>query len=78
MNKPRHVNGQELLDGIRQYSQEQFGPMTRTVFNHWGVNTTEDFGHIVFNLVNAKLLGKTDQDSLDDFKNVYDFKETFG
>ena len=78
LNKPRHVSGQELLNGIRQYGQGQFGPMTRAVLNHWGINTTEDFGHIVFNLVDAKLLGKTDQDSIDDFKQGYDFKEAFG
>ena len=52
--------------------------MVRTVFKHWGVNSTEDFGQIVFMLVDAKLLGKTEEDSIEDFKNSYDFKEIFG
>ena len=74
----RHVTGKELLGGIKQYAKNQFGPMARAVLAHWGVNSTEDFGHIVFNLVEAKLLNKTEQDSIDDFKNGYDFKEVFG
>ena len=78
LDKPRHVTGQELLEGIREYGLEQFGPMTRTVFEHWGIKATEDFGRIVFNLVDVGLLGKTEQDSINDFKNIYDFKEVFG
>lgn len=78
LNRPRHITGGELLEGIKQYAREQFGPMTRTVFEHWGITQTEDFGHIVFNLVEARLLGKTEQDSLEDFKGGYDFKEVFG
>jgi uncharacterized repeat protein (TIGR04138 family) len=78
LKKARHVTGKELLEGIRQYAREQFGPMALTVFEHWGVNSTQDFGNIVFNLVNAKILSKTEQDSIIDFKHGYDFKETFG
>lgn len=76
--KPRHVTGKELLEGIKQYAKERFGPMIRTVFEYWGIGSTEDFGYIVFNLVDAKILSKTEQDSLNDFKNGYDFKEVFG
>jgi uncharacterized repeat protein (TIGR04138 family) len=73
--KRRHVTGQELLAGIRVYGLDQFGPLTQQVFEHWGVKTTEDFGHIVFNLVEVKLLGKTDEDTLEDFRGVYDFSQ---
>lgn len=75
--KHRHVTGQELLEGVKEYGLEQFGPMARTVFEHWGVTSTEDFGNIVFNLIDVALLGKTEEDSIDDFKGVYDFKEAF-
>jgi uncharacterized repeat protein (TIGR04138 family) len=51
--------------------------MTKTVLNHWGVNTTDDFGEIVFNMVENGLMGKTEKDSREDFKNVYDFHEVF-
>lgn len=74
---PRHITGQELLEGIRAYGLDQFGPLAVQVFEHWGVRETQDFGHIVFNLVGAGLLGKTEQDTLEDFRGVYDFAEAF-
>ena len=73
----RHITGQELLEGLRVYGLDQFGPLTTQVFEHWGIHSTEDFGHIVFTLVNAELLRKTEEDSLDDFKGLYDFTTAF-
>jgi uncharacterized repeat protein (TIGR04138 family) len=70
----RHVTGKELLEGIRIYGLDQFGPLSRQVFEHWGIEETEDFGHIVFQLADAKLLRKTDEDSLADFQGVYDLE----
>jgi uncharacterized repeat protein (TIGR04138 family) len=82
LNKPatgkgRHVSGGELLEGIRQYALKEFGPMTRTVFTRWGITRCEDFGEIVFNLVNKGVLGKTDEDRKEDFAGGYDFEEAF-
>lgn len=77
LSKPRHVSGRELLEGIRKYALEQFGPLTRTVLNHWGLKSTEDIGRIVFALVEAGILRKQPQDSLEDFKDVYQFEEAF-
>ncbi|ODS30784.1 MAG: hypothetical protein SCARUB_04109 [Candidatus Scalindua rubra] len=73
----RHVTGQELSEGIRQYALEKFGFMARKTFELWGVNKSEDFGEIVFNLVESGLMGRTETDSLEDFKNLYDFKVEF-
>jgi len=73
----RHVTGQELLEGIRQFAIEQFGPMTLTVFEEWGIRNCQDFGEIVFNMVENKLLAKTERDSRDDFAGGYDFEEAF-
>ena len=73
----RHVAGPELLDGVRQYALREFGPMVVTVFSSWGIHATEDIGHMVFNLISAGIFGKTEQDSIEDFKNVYDFDEAF-
>ena len=75
--KLRHVTGQELLGGIREYALEQFGPMTMTVFEEWGVRSCGDFGEIVFNMVEHGLLAKTEHDSREDFKDGYDFAEAF-
>lgn len=73
----RHVTGQELLDGIREYALNQYGPMALTVFEEWGIRTCEDFGEIVFNMVESNLLAKTEKDSREDFKSGYDFLATF-
>jgi uncharacterized repeat protein (TIGR04138 family) len=73
----RHVTGKELLEGIRRYALQQFGPMTVRVFNTWGIQSTADFGEMVFNMVSGKILGKTDQDSKADFANGYEFHEAF-
>jgi len=73
----RHVSGQELLGGIREYALTQFGPMTQMVFEEWGIMRCEDFGEIVFNMVEIGLLGKTEQDRREDFANGYDFHEAF-
>jgi uncharacterized repeat protein (TIGR04138 family) len=73
----RHVSGQELLEGIRQLALQQFGPMTATVFEEWGIKNCRDFGEIVFNMVEIGLLAKTDKDSRDDFQSGYDFEDAF-
>lgn len=77
LKRKGHVRGGELLGGIREFAIEQYGPMTKAVFKHWGVRTTEDFGEVVFNMVENGLMGRTEKDSRDDFKNVYDFQEAF-
>jgi uncharacterized repeat protein (TIGR04138 family) len=73
----RHVTGPELLQGLRRYALKEFGPMVMTVFDNWGIHSCEDIGNMVFNLIGAGIFGKTEEDSIDDFKNVYDFKEVF-
>ncbi|MGZ4964536.1 MAG: Minf_1886 family protein [Limisphaerales bacterium] len=73
----RHVTGRDLLDGIRHYALEQYGPMVPTVLGEWGIHKCEDVGEIVFNMVEANLLAKTETDSREDFKGVYDFDEVF-
>ena len=73
----RHVSGQELLAGIREFALAQFGPMTITVFEEWGVRRSRDFGDIVFNMVETGWLAKTDKDTRDDFQGGYDFIEAF-
>jgi uncharacterized repeat protein (TIGR04138 family) len=76
-NQPRHVTGQELLEGMKEYALSQYGPMTLTVLTEWGLRNTEDIGKIVFNMVDAGLLSKTESDSIEDFKNGFDFQEVF-
>jgi uncharacterized repeat protein (TIGR04138 family) len=72
-----HVSGKELLDAIRELVLDRYGPMAITVLMYFGVGCTEDFGNIVFNMVDGGVLGKTEKDTKEDFVNVYDFRDVF-
>jgi len=73
----RHVSGPEFLEGIRQFALKEYGPMAVTVLQYWGITKTDDFGRMVFNLIEAGIFGKTDRDKLDDFCSGYDFHQAF-
>ncbi|MFH0790771.1 MAG: Minf_1886 family protein [Candidatus Omnitrophota bacterium] len=77
LKKQGHISGRELLEGIREFILDKYGPMSKAVLKHWGIETTDDFGMMVFNMVENGILKKTEQDSHDDFKNVYNFDEAF-
>ena len=72
-----HITPQELLFALRDLARRQFGYLARVVFEQWGVRSTEDFGAIVFQLAEARLLSKQDSDRLEDFQQVFDFAEAF-
>ncbi|MBS0632955.1 MAG: hypothetical protein JSS11_13650 [Verrucomicrobia bacterium] len=75
--RSRHVSGQELLEGLRIYALDQYGPLTKTVLNNWGVKRCSDFGDIVFNLIEYNVFSKTESDRREDFTGVYTFDEAF-
>lgn len=72
-----HVGAEELLDGFRLHALDEFGPMSLMVLDYWGVRASEDVGNMVFNLVNAEVFGKTDEDTIESFRDVFDFNEVF-
>lgn len=73
----RHITGKELLEGIKEFAMQQFGPIAPEVLRHWGLNDTMAIGHVVFNMVNNHLLGKSQEDTIDDFRNGFDFDMEF-
>lgn len=75
--KSLHVSGPELLEGLRAYALDQFGPLAVTVLNGWGVTKCADFGDIVFNLIEYSVFSKTANDRREDFADLYDFSEAF-
>jgi uncharacterized repeat protein (TIGR04138 family) len=77
LDETRHISGRELTEGVRDLAREKFGPMARTVLEHWGINETGDVGDIVFALVDAGILIKQPEDTRADFEGVYDFAEAF-
>lgn len=72
-----HISGRELLEGVRVLALKQYGMMTPSVFASWGITATEDFGHIVFEMVERDELRKTERDQLSDFCDVYAFADVF-
>jgi len=77
LDAPRHVSGPELAQGVRELALERFGPMARTVLEHWGIHATEDVGRVVFAMVEQGILIKQDGDNPEDFSDVFDFEEAF-
>ena len=77
IGEKRHITGQELSVGIKEYAREQFGPMAKTVLNYWGIHATYDFGKIVYYLIDVGLMARTADDSIEDFRDVYSFEESF-
>src|ERR1700677_2475368 len=74
--QPRHhVSGRELLEGVRSLALREFGLMAPTVFAMWGIRKTDDFGEIVFNLVEAELMSKTEEATRADFHDLFDLNQ---
>jgi len=72
-----HITGQELLAGLKEFASQSFGMLAYTVLRSWGLQSTEDVGRIVFELIEHGEMKKTDRDQLSDFSNLYDFREAF-
>jgi uncharacterized repeat protein (TIGR04138 family) len=77
LDEPRHITGQELARGCRDMAIDRFGPMARTVLEHWGIHSTCDMGEIVYALIECRVLTKQETDSRADFLEVFDFAEAF-
>lgn len=73
----RHVSGQELCLGLRDFAIKKYGALAGLVLSHWRIRRTDDFGRIVFAMVDAGLMRTTEEDTLEDFQDVYDFDEAF-
>ena len=76
-DEDRHVSGQQLCLGLRDYATREYGLLAGAVLARWNVHRTDDFGKMVFALVDAGLMRKSDSDRLEDFQGVYDFTEAF-
>lgn len=77
LDEPRHITGRELTDGVRELALGQYGPLARTVLEHWGIHETEDVGRVVFAMVEQGILVKEDEDHQEDFTDLFDFEEVF-
>lgn len=73
----RHVTGKELLLGFRDYTVKEYGPMSATLLEDWGIEKCRNIGEIVFLFIESGVFGKQDSDTLDDFDEIYTFEEAF-
>jgi uncharacterized repeat protein (TIGR04138 family) len=73
----KHVSGEELLEGVRRFALDQFGPMAYVVFHQWGIKTTADFGNMVFHLIDSGVWFRSETDQVEDFHDRYDFERAF-
>jgi uncharacterized repeat protein (TIGR04138 family) len=69
-----HVTGRELLEGACDLARREFGLMAPVVFERWAIHRTDDFGEIVFALIDSGVLTKTDSDRREDFQEVFDLE----
>lgn len=77
VDNSRHVSGQELCRGLRDFAIHEYGLMARTVLARWGITSSRDFGEVVFAMVEGGLMHKTDDDTIRDFLDVFDFTTAF-
>jgi uncharacterized repeat protein (TIGR04138 family) len=77
VDESRHVSGRQLCLGLREYAQRQYGRLAKTVLAKWHIRGTEDFGKIVFAMIDAGMMRKTDEDSAEDFRDVFSFDDAF-
>jgi uncharacterized repeat protein (TIGR04138 family) len=78
--KPRvvgHVDARELCDAVRKLGLRQYGSLAAMLLAHWGVHSTADIGEIIYNLIAAGDLEKTEGDSRSDFNDLFDFETAF-
>ena len=75
--RSRHVSGQQLCEGIRDFALNQYGMLAGTVLKLWNIQATLDIGRIVFALIEAGQMQKNDNDSIEDFRDVFDFGTAF-
>lgn len=72
-----HVSGRDLCLGLRSLAIERYGSLAPVVLSKWGIRKTDDFGVIVFSLIEKGILSASPTDRLSDFSGVYDFEEAF-
>ncbi len=77
-DEERHISGQVLSLGLRDFAIEQYGLLAPAVLNHWFIKRTDDFGRIVYAMIDEELMSQGANDTIEDFRGVFDFLEAFG
>ena len=73
-----HISARELLEGVSSLGKRRYGMMAASVFRHWGIQSTADFGRVVFEMIELGDMKKTENDVFEDFVDIYSFDDVFG
>ena len=76
-NEPNHVSGETLCKELQKLAIERWGRLAMLVLNTWGVKTTQDFGEIVYLMIENKWMSAQPKDSIEDFNDIYNFETAF-
>jgi uncharacterized repeat protein (TIGR04138 family) len=72
-----HVTGQQLCNALRDLARQRYGLMSAAVLRRWGIHGSIDFGHMVYLLIEHGLMRKTEEDSVEDFRDQFDLPGDF-
>jgi len=75
MGVRRHITGRQLLDSLVELMVKKHGLLAQFILKEWGINSSENIGEIVFDLVEAGLLKKRPEDTIQDFEGYDLFGE---
>jgi uncharacterized repeat protein (TIGR04138 family) len=74
---PHHVTGQQLCRALREEARDRWGMLAPAVLERWNIHGSIDFGRMVYLLVENRIMSKTEEDSIEDFRDVFDFDQAF-
>jgi len=77
LGEKRHVTGQELAKGLLVFAMKQFGLLAKDVLSYWGITKTDDFGYIVYNMIEVGVMSKQPEDAVEHFFDVVEFDRFF-
>ncbi|MHC4562417.1 MAG: Minf_1886 family protein [Planctomycetota bacterium] len=77
-NVSRHVSGEEICLALRDMAVKQWGMLAPTVLKSWNITQTFDFGEMVYLMIKHGVWQKTPEDTVEHFRDVYNFKTAFG
>ncbi len=74
---PHHITGKQLCLGLAEFAAEKWGRMAKVTLNQLGIKSTQDFGNIVYLMVEHKWMHARPEDTIEEFGDVYNFEEVF-
>ncbi|MCO6456686.1 MAG: hypothetical protein J5I93_15415 [Pirellulaceae bacterium] len=75
--KSNHVSAADFCWMLHDHALDRFGPRAAETLSGWGVRSTRDFGRIVYGLIDAGLILRSDEDRIEQFDDVFEFDQAF-